>query len=56
MCLLLNELGQVRWVGWLSEHFIILTQVYDWFGIGTQAAWYNWARLAHVALCVVGLT
>ena len=38
MCLLLDELGQVRRVGWLSEHLMRLTQVYDWFDTGTQAA------------------
>ena len=40
MCLLVDELGQVRRVGWLSKHLIILTQVCDWFGTGTQANWY----------------
>ena len=52
----LDELGQVRRVGWLSEYLIRLTQVYDWFGTSTQASWYNWERLAQVALCAVGLT
>ena len=56
ICLLLDELGQVRRVGWLSEHLIRLIQIYDWFGTGTQASWYNWKRLAQVALCPIGLT
>ena len=56
MCLLLDELGQVRRVGWLSKHLIRLTQIYDWFCTGTQASWYSWERLAQVALCAVGLT
>ena len=38
MCLLLDELGQVIRVGWMLEHLIRLTQVYDWFGTGTQAS------------------
>ena len=56
MCLLLDEIGQIRRVGWLSKHLIKLTQIYDWFGTGTQASWYSWERLAQVALCAVGLT
>ena len=56
MYLLLDELGQVRRVGWLPEHLIRLKQVYDWFGIGTQASWNSWERLAQVFLCVVVLT
>ena len=56
MCLLLDELGQVRRVGWLSKHLIRLTQVYDWFGTWTQAYWYNREILAQVVSCAVGLT
>ena len=36
MCFLLDELGQVRRVGWLLENLIRLTQVYDWFGKSTH--------------------
>ena len=56
MCLLLDELGQVRRVGWLSKHLIRLTQINDWFGTGTQASWYSWESLEQVSLCAVGLT
>ena len=44
----LNELGQVRRVGWLSKHLIRLTQVYDCFNTGTQAAWYRLVQLSKI--------
>ena len=43
-----DELSQVRRVGLLSDHFIILTQVYDWFGTGTQASWYRLVQLRKI--------
>ena len=44
----LDEIGQVRRVGLLSDQFIILTQVYDWFGIGTQWSWYRLVQLSRI--------
>ena len=32
----------------MLEHFIILTQVYDKFGIGTQASWYRLVQLRKI--------
>ena len=48
MCLLLDELGQVRRVGWLLVQLTILTQVYDWFGTGKQASWYRLVQLSRI--------